>query len=332
MAKTDNDPIIASYDVYLTESEISRYVLQYLDRPAGHAYDDRNGQKPTSFRFKPKTGLVEVDVPINTRVNYDVSKGLRYGEALKKSRSAREGGAYGMAGGFSAGAGGGGGAAAKVKMEADVEMSGMPDPGSGNLMRVQTLGGRIKNAEEGDPVYMLAAFRGKNLHLSPVSAVVQLHPQLHHLDAMDEMPKTGRGKGRKDEDDGRPEPEARTIDVKIKAAEDGEAAMVAGNLDLLKKMQEEKWGKYEWVDAETEESWHIYESYMMHQDEDLEGLPQLESAIESEDYLDKMSAPRIDPARPEMTGWAMKQNRKKHGKQGEGNQDEGQDQDQTQGS
>jgi len=42
-----------------------------------------------------------------------------------------------------------------------------------------------------------------------------------------------------------------------------------------------------------------------------EDLPQLESAIDSENYLDGMSAPRIDPARPEMTGWAMKQNRQK---------------------
>lgn len=48
---------------------------------------------------------------------------------------------------------------------------------------------------------------------------------------------------------------------------------------------------------------------MMYQD--TEGLPQLKSAINGEDYLDSMSAPRIDPARPEMTGWAMKQNRKK---------------------
>ena len=52
---------------------------------------------------------------------------------------------------------------------------------------------------------------------------------------------------------------------------------------------------------------------MMHQDP--ESLPQLDSAIDSEDYLDKMSAPRIDPARPEMTGWAMKQNRKKQREQ-----------------
>lgn len=43
-----------------------------------------------------------------------------------------------------------------------------------------------------------------------------------------------------------------------------------------------------------------------------EELPELEAAIDDEGYLDAMSAPRVDPAHPEMTGWAMKQNRKKH--------------------
>lgn len=39
--------------------------------------------------------------------------------------------------------------------------------------------------------------------------------------------------------------------------------------------------------------------------------PRLESAIESDDYIDSMSAPRVDPTRPEMTGWAMKLRRQK---------------------
>lgn len=42
----------------------------------------------------------------------------------------------------------------------------------------------------------------------------------------------------------------------------------------------------------------------------LEEPLQLESAIISEDYLDGMSAPRVDPTRPHMTGWAMKARRK----------------------
>jgi hypothetical protein len=45
--------------------------------------------------------------------------------------------------------------------------------------------------------------------------------------------------------------------------------------------------------------------------QEIESLPQLQSIIDGEDYLDQMSAPRIDPAHPELTGWAMKQNRKK---------------------
>jgi hypothetical protein len=40
------------------------------------------------------------------------------------------------------------------------------------------------------------------------------------------------------------------IDVKVKSAEGGEA-FVGGNVELLKKMQEEKWETYEWVDAEV---------------------------------------------------------------------------------
>lgn len=148
---------------------------------------------------------------------------------------------------------------------------------------------------------------------------------------MDELPKARGAKGKKDEDE-RAEPEARAIDVKVKGAEDG-GAMLVGNLDLLKRMQEEKWKTLDWVDAEvclrldgysfefdsgtipnpmelqTEESWYTYENYMMNQNP--EELPQLESVINSEAYLDGMSAPRIDPAHPEMTGWAMKQNRQK---------------------
>ncbi|KAL4958336.1 Sin-like protein conserved region-domain-containing protein [Aspergillus filifer] len=326
-ADKDADPVIASYDIYLTNSDISRYVLQYLDRPTGHAYDDANGQKPTSLRLKPKTGLVEVDVPINTRVNYDIGKGIKYGEALIKSRSAREGGAYGMAGGFSVAKEGSGGAQAqaggKVKSENGFKRedggAGMASGDQTPLLKVQTLGGRIKNPEDGDPVYMLAAFRGDKLHLSPVTAVVQLHPQLHHLDAMDEMPKARAGK-RKEGEEERPEAEARAVDVKVKGAEDREV-MIPGNLDLLKKMQDEQWKAYDWVDAENEESWQIYDNYMMHQD--VEELPQLQSAINGEDYLDRMSAPRIDPARPEMTGWAMKQNRlKQKGRESSGSSTE----------
>ncbi|KAJ6036722.1 hypothetical protein N7540_001001 [Penicillium herquei] len=305
----EEDPVVASYDVFLTDSEISRYVFQYIDRPQDLPYNARKEQKPLELRMKPSTGLVEIDVPILTGVTYTQEKGLKYGEAMRKSRSAREGGSFGVAGGFSGGAMASSGAV-RVKTEgpSDVEVfdkKRMVDASS--LVTTQAIGGRIKPAEEGDPVHMLGTFKGKNLHLSPVTAVVQLQPQVHHLDAMDELPKGRGGKGKKEEEE-RTEPEARAIDVKVKGAEEG-GAMLAGNLELLKRMQEEKWKKFDWIDAETEESWYTYENFMMNQNP--EELPQLEANINSETYLDGMSAPRIDPAHPELTGWAMKQNREK---------------------
>lgn len=118
-------------------------------------------------------------------------------------------------------------------------------------------------------------------------------------------------------------PEARAIDMKVKSA-DGRGAPIARSIALLKKMQDERWQAYDWVDSavrdqisypntyekgdadmpiKSEDAWFTYENYMINNYP--EGLPQLESAITSEDYLAEMSAPRIDPAQPE-------QSRKRH--------------------
>lgn len=59
-------------------------------------------------------------------------------------------------------------------------------------------------------------------------------------------------RGRKDlEEDGPAvQAEARAVDVKVKSSEAGEAAP-AGNIELLKKIQDDKWESYEWFDAEV---------------------------------------------------------------------------------
>jgi len=166
MSSTDDDPVIASYDILLTDSDISRYVFQYLDRPEKLPYNERRGQKPISLRMKPSTGMVEVEVPIQTRGNYDVDKGLKYGDAMKKSRAGRDGGAFGMAGGFSSGSMANSGGRVKAEGSGDFEVldnKKVVDPST--LVRTQALGGRIKPQEEGDPVYMLATFKGSKCAL-----------------------------------------------------------------------------------------------------------------------------------------------------------------------
>ncbi|EEP75501.1 sulfite reductase beta subunit [Uncinocarpus reesii 1704] len=322
---TSDDPVIASYDIFITDAQVRRFLLQYPDRSLAQPYSDLTLQKPTEFRLKPKTGLVEVDIPINTRINYDESKGLRYGNALKKSRVLQEGGTHGLAGGFNTG----GVAAGRAKLESDSvgkdywndgnggEYEDLEDEAikAGHIMTTQTLGGRIQETMDGDPIYMLGAFKENELHLAPLSAIVQVRPQLHHLDAFDEVAIKSKAsaKGKKDlEDEGGPRsaPEARAIDVKVKSAE---AEQTGGqrNNELLKRMQDEKWEKYTWIDENDEESWDKYEEYMFNRT--IEEPPQLESAIEPDDYIDGMSAPRVDPTRPDMTGWAMRARRKKRG-------------------
>ncbi|CAG8922503.1 unnamed protein product [Penicillium salamii] len=161
MSDTEDDPVVASYDVFLTDSDVSRYVFQYLDRHVDLPYNDRNNQCPISLKMKQNTGLVEVEVPISTRSNYDVNKGMRYGEAVKKSRSARDGGSYGMSGGFTAGSGAvGTGGRMKTETNGDVEvLDNKRVVDSNALMRTQALAGRVKPAEEGDPIYMLGTFK-----------------------------------------------------------------------------------------------------------------------------------------------------------------------------
>jgi hypothetical protein len=92
---------------------------------------------------------------------------------------------------------------------------------------------------------------------------VQLRPQLHHLDAAEDVTtKSGLGKAKKDlDEDGPPRPtapEARVVDVKVKSA-DGDEAVVAGNLELLKRMQDERWENYRWVDAEVRSKFPNFE-------------------------------------------------------------------------
>ncbi|KAH8696543.1 DNA-directed RNA polymerase III subunit Rpc5 [Talaromyces proteolyticus] len=319
------DPVIASYDVFLTDSQISRYVFQYPDRDCGERnkrntggpYAESTGQKPLVLRQKPKTGLVEIDVPINTSPDsYDFNKGHKYGEAMSESRVLKGGGAFGLAGGFNPNAASARGVKLEGEEGGEEVSSSVLEAMAGKsktqtILRTQTLAGRIKEPYDGEPLYMLGAFRGsRESFFSPVSAVVQLRPQLHHLDAMEETSKARAMRGRKDteEEAAVREPEARPVDVKVKPAEGGES-VVSGNIELLKNMQEERWESLEWVDADTEDAWATYENYMIHNEP--ETLPQLKSAIDGESYLDAMSAPRVDPAHPEMTGWAMKQNRKK---------------------
>lgn len=114
---------------------------------------------------------------------YDVNRGLKYGEAIKQSRVLREGGSFGLAGGFNShsstagNGGGGGGGRVKTEGREDVEMKdvkGQNNKNASTILRTQTLAGRMKEPVDGEPVYMLGAFRGSASLPPPFSYCIHL--------------------------------------------------------------------------------------------------------------------------------------------------------------
>lgn len=118
--------------------------------------------------------------------NYDEQKGLRYGSALKRSNVSQQGGTHGLAGGFNTAGTGGPGGAGQVKAEDagsttkiegwaddEHELLEEEDRQDGVVMAHQTVGGRAKVPTDGDPIYMLGAFKDSECCLDlPVSALL----------------------------------------------------------------------------------------------------------------------------------------------------------------
>jgi len=145
----DEDPIKASYDIYIKPTLSNGrklYVLQFPNRPSTQPYIEAQGSKPTELRMKPESGLIELDVPLDAFRNYDREKGVRWGDALKQSNATKT--TYGLPGGFGIGgqpAGRGRGRAVKDEPE---DLSGISDQSftamlnQQRVMTKQTLGGQ----------------------------------------------------------------------------------------------------------------------------------------------------------------------------------------------
>jgi hypothetical protein len=339
IATEEDDPVVASYSVYIVPpsqtssttqsgSASKLLLLQYpAHRPSSKPYNTRKLQKPTSLRIKPNTGLLEVDVPIDTSDNYNREKGSEYGKALKRSRVGQQGGTHGLAGGFNTGAVG-------RRFQYDgVHLRDIPaHPGSDpnlssepeDIVTTQTLGGKIVKASSGDPVYMLGSFRGSQLHLSHLDALVQVRPQLHHLDAADELERariiasaTNSKKTSSNVFDTEPLPrmnggnaeiecqitpniiESKAVEIKFKGADDGNDTSLKDNAKALREIQAEPWQRYNWIDQDDHRSSDLFSSQMHLQlptyadyKGEAESVAKLESVINNQDWLDKMSAPR----------------------------------------
>ena len=79
-------PIAEQYRLVInTNPDKHIMLLQYPDRIDGQLYCGAYGQKPLEIRIKPKSGLVEVDIPLSIDRNYNKKRGRTYASALHTS-------------------------------------------------------------------------------------------------------------------------------------------------------------------------------------------------------------------------------------------------------
>ena len=278
-------------------------LLQYpAHRPHSRPYTASRSQKPRSLRFKPETGLLELDVPIDTHKHYNDEDGIRYQKALNETTGANEAtSTFGLAAGFNTIQGGLGAGT----LQDPVDLHAVPQHEDENRLEVQTLGGKISSPTSRDPIYMVGMFHGNTLHLTHLDAIAQMRPQLHHLDAQDELtqrrtlaasqsakrpakpPTAENGLPAKT-----PKLESKAVDVKLRDSKiDDKDRSLNANGRLLRAIQNEPWQTYSWTDQDDLAARATLEE-IIHAPVAAETAPRLKSVLSNGEWLDKMSAPR----------------------------------------
>ncbi|OAA69540.1 sulfite reductase beta subunit [Cordyceps fumosorosea ARSEF 2679] len=270
----DDDPITASYPVFLNPALPLGRRLLVLQHPNRTDEGGASRAPPSELRLKAESGMVEVDMPLDYNEAYDRDKGLRWGRTLQASMAAKNGGSHGLAGGFGFGAvqqrGAGGGGRKRSEVDAEDLIDWNEAVRQDKVLRTQTLGGQYPDADEVQ--YMVGVFQGNDLHLTPVSSLVHLRPQLHHLDAATQQERqaaakesaaaaggasgaSGAGAGGAGGPGG---PAARAIHMSIKTTADGETVTTETIADRLRSVQSEPWRKMRYTDENEEAAWEVY--------------------------------------------------------------------------
>ncbi|TDZ40954.1 DNA-directed RNA polymerase III subunit rpc5 [Colletotrichum trifolii] len=270
----DPDPVIASYDVFFNPSLPQGRKLWVLQQP--NRTDPRQAA-PTEMRLKTRAGMVEVDVPLDYTQSYDKEKGMKWGRQLKTSLESKNGGTHGLSGGFGVGAppprpkkrG-------EIDLEEEIYLEWPEAVRQDKVLRTQTLGGQCPDHKEVQ--YMIGVFQGKDLHLTPVTNLVHLRPQLHHVDAVAQQERNANAAAAAKDNAaagasgagasgaaGQGSAAARAIHMTIKTTADGAAAKSETMADRLRHVQLEAWRKLKYTDENDEAAWDIYqESLILH--------------------------------------------------------------------
>ncbi|KZT57410.1 hypothetical protein CALCODRAFT_434231 [Calocera cornea HHB12733] len=232
-------------------------------------------------RHKPKTGIVEVRLPLDTRTDvFDAGRGFELGvgreaeDAESSSTSSRR----------------------KRKARDD-------DDASKPLDEVRLVSQHMKGTKQ-RTTNMIGVLRGDKLYLHPLERTYQLRPSLDYLDALAAKEKESR-RGRGDEDDEEEEEEGETRvkrDVRevigtVKGSgtdkEFGGMSTVRKEmLVMMRDEKEEKWHDLEWNDANAPRANELYESLFPHTEHVLKSATNLGDVLRS---IKGLSEPTTEP-------------------------------------
>ncbi|KAI1415797.1 hypothetical protein F5Y13DRAFT_155330 [Hypoxylon sp. FL1857] len=289
----DPDPIVASYDVYTNPQLPENRKLLVLQHPNKQGPVRNAYARISEVRLKNKSGFIEVDVPMSHgHADYDRDKGLRWGSALARSMGAKNGGTHGLAGGFgvgvptrgAAGGAGRGGANRQNDLEREISMLDWNEAvRQDKVLRTQTLGGQFAIEKETNCRWMIGVFKGDQLHLTPATSLINLRPQLHHLDAYAEQerlsrpreapaagPSSGAGAAGKEGAAAGTGPQggpgaAKAIHMSIKSANSGDADVTVDTMERrLRQVQTEQWIKLQYENEYSEKTWNMFTNSLVY--------------------------------------------------------------------
>ncbi|KAI0409697.1 hypothetical protein F4802DRAFT_545136 [Xylaria palmicola] len=269
----DPDPIIASYKVYANPALATSRKLLILQHPNQQGPINYPYTQVNDVRIKNRSGMIELDVPVShAHADYDRDKGQRWGGALAKSLAAKNGGTHGLAGGFGVGVSALRPSKRRDDFERDIDMMDWSEAvRQDRVLRTKTLGGQLPAESGTECQWMVGVFKGGHLHLTPASALIQLRPQLHHIDATSEQERASRreGAGAVGGKDGVPATAssagARAIHMSIKSADSGNGELTTETMaDRLRTVQTEAWGRLQYEDDESAKSWNVFNNNLVY--------------------------------------------------------------------
>ena len=181
----DADRVIAQWELYFRVPKYPVMLMTIPNRLRGQTLAAKHCQLPTAVRIKPKSGFIEVEVPVPTHKNQRPEISKNYGAIMELRKKHPDDLSCGLSGGFKS--------ASDTKDKGTMgdltyeELYHSYNECVGSKFQTQIYEGRIQPVNMDGPIEMLAVFHKMDIYLVPIFARVILRPGHAHLDLFEQM-------------------------------------------------------------------------------------------------------------------------------------------------